>query len=101
MSGHNKGGASAKVNGLWFQLEHTPSGTYGKVYRTVTETWGREGDPWNKPRQVTVDKCVGTTRKFPAYHTDGATQAARQLRDHLAGTETCGQHTLDWLIGKV
>ncbi len=101
MSGYSKGGESAKVNGFWFQVEHTPSGTYGRVYRTVAEQWGREGDTWNPLRTVTVDKCVASTRKFPAYHTDKVTEAVRQLRDHYAGTAPVGPTTLQWLTGVI
>lgn len=63
----------------------TLSGTYGEVMRTVTETWGREGDTWNPPRQVTSSKVVATTERFPAYHTDKVSIAVRELACRIAG----------------
>ncbi len=83
------------------RMRSTPSGTYGEVIRTVTETWGREGDKWNAPRQVTVDKVVATTERFPAYHTTGCSVAVRALAMKLAGLEQAPFASWDALLEHV
>lgn len=72
---------------LFTRVRCSPSGTFGEVCRTVTETWGREGDAFNAPRQVTVDKVVATTERFPAYHTDACHKVVRELACRTAGVQ--------------
>jgi hypothetical protein len=69
------------------RIRCTVSGTYGEVVRQVTETWGRAGDPFNAPRQVTADKVVATTERFPAYHTDACAKVVRELACRKAGVK--------------
>jgi hypothetical protein len=70
---------------LRIRLNCTPSGTYGQVIRDVQETWGREGDTFNPPRQVTATKVLATTERFPAYHTNDAWPATCKLAAKVAG----------------
>lgn len=72
---------------LFTRVRCSPVGTFGEVCRTVTETWGREGERFNQPRQVTVDKVVATTERFPPYHTDGCQRAVEALALKTAGLE--------------
>ena len=77
------------------------TGTFGEVIRSVTETWGREGDKWNAPRQVTSDKVVATTERFPPYHTTDCAVAVEALALRVAGLERAPFATWDALLEHV